>query len=1173
MPEPTVRALRLRLWGDAALLLPDGRAVVLERRAAALLALAALEPGISRLRVAALLWPDSGDPRRNLRQQMLRFRAAFERDLVVGAEALSLAPDLTLEPDAPRGKAPLLGQLAFEDCEDFAGWLLQQRQTRQRGAQDALRRQLAEGEAAGDLDAALQAAHELLALDDQQESHHRELMRLHYLRGDHAAGLAAHKRLGEMLATDHGSQPSPASQALAEALRANLQQQQGARATPGGLAARQSLAVTLTRPPLLVGREPERAAVLGHWAAGRAVLLQGEAGLGKSRLMAEMLAGDGAALMAAGRPGDAGAPYATLTRLLRPLLAQGVADLSTAARDALAHIAPATAVPATSASAPNAEAAERPLLAALRAGAMASAVSELLQARSRRLIALDDLHFADGATLDLMANLIASQPASPLAGPPASQAAGLTTGLTTRLTTGLTTYLTAIPTAIPTPIQSAIDEPPRHWLLATRPAELGTAAQALCGSLTELQRLGVVPLAALDETAIAAIVDAIRIDGLHGRHLAAPLWRHTGGNPLFVLETLKQGLADGSLARGELPHPQGVGRLIERRLQQLSEPALVLARVAAIAGVDFSIELAESAIGVRAVQLASAWGELQDAQVLRDETFAHDLVWDAVLRGVPPVVARRVHAQCAQWLAAAGVEPARVAQHWLNGGLPAQAGRAFVAAAERANLAARTQESAALWAQAAQAFDAAGMADQRFEALCHRGSALVAAQFGEQALHELRALLASAGSAAQRLRATRTLVGLLTERGESAEALQVGMAALPLARQHGDHEITLRLSCNLVSALCRLGRAAEALALLLPLRPWVQSQNDAELRMLWHGDWAATLGNLGRLNEAVAAFDEARAAARQTGHPDYEGRLMMNCAVTLRQGGQLDRAVALSRQGRALSLGDPGDASHLLIANLVLARDDCETGGYAAALSALEDTLPQFVATDTHFWAQACRLVLVQLWQHLGQPARAVPLLRDEPQGLPAWLRADRLLLRLDLAQVLRQPAPAGSLQAALALADSDAQRGLGLRVRALRHLPPEQVLDAAGPMATQLAALERRGISAALHAQRVSTLMQLGRQAAAADEAQALLALMDDGIAPDSMYRAQAWWLAHQALAGAGRHELARHALEQGTRWVTQTALPQVPAAFIDSFLQRNPVNRQLLLAARWATGETPPV
>ena len=186
---------------------------------------------------------------------------------------------------------------------------------------------------------------------------------------------------------------------------------------------------------------------------------------------------------------------------------------------------------------------------------------ELLRQRNVQVIALDDLHFADEATIDLVASL-------------AAQA-----------------------------------EPPRCWLLAARPAELSPAARDLRVSLTELQRLSIVPLSAFDACAIATLVEGLAIDGLRADELAEPLLRHTGGNPLFVLETLKQGLTDGSLARGELPRPLSVGALIERRLQRVTEPALALARVAAIAGVDFSIELAEAAIGVRAVQLASAWSD------------------------------------------------------------------------------------------------------------------------------------------------------------------------------------------------------------------------------------------------------------------------------------------------------------------------------------------------------------------------------------------------------------------------------------------------------------------------------------------------------------------------------------------------------------------------------------
>jgi len=1102
-PSAPAASLRVRLFGEPAVLLPDGRVVELERRAAALLALVALEPGISRLRVATLLWPDASDPRHNLRQQLLRFRQLFNHPLVEGSAALNLSgPVVDAADDA--AAAPLLAGLAYEDCEDFAAWLSQQRDARRQRLLEAARQRLADSEAAGDLDAALSAVNALLMLDDHLEQHHRELMRLHFLRGDVAAGLAAYRRLATMLAAEFNALPSQASEQLAALLRASAPQATSiaiARAQP-------TLPVALQRPPLLAGRERERHAVLQAWAEGRAVLLEGEAGLGKSRLLSELLAGDGAALSAAGRPGDAGAPYATLERLLRPLLAEPAAGLDAPARETLAHIAPVLA----GANGP------RPPQAALRPGAMAAAVSELLRRRGVPLVVLDDLHFADEATLELIAGLVAQ------------------------------------------------NDPPRRWLFAGRPAELPAAALALRSALTELQRLAVVTLAALGEAALAALVDALAIEGLHGGALAGPLWRHTGGNPLFVLETLKHGLADGSLVRGELPRPLGVGSLIERRLQRLSEPALTLARVAAIAGVDFSIELAESAIGVRAVQLASAWSELQDAQVLRDESFAHDLVSDAALRSVPPVVARRVHGQCAQWLAARGVEPARVARHWRLGGMPAEAGQAFVAAALRAEKAARLQEEAALYEQAAQAFAEAGLGEERFGALVGRVRSLNGAEFDALALQECRALLATAATEGQRLRAHSELCGLLTERGELPAAIDTGQAAMTLARRLGDHEWQVRTACHMATALCRLGRADEAVALLAPLRAWVDAQSDDTLRLLWHGEWGAALGHAGRLREAVAAYDVALEAARRIGMRDAEGRLLLNCSVTLRQSGQLDRALVLSRQGQAMSAAATRNAAELPIDALVLARDESETGHYAPALAALESVLAEFEQRGTAFWCQACRMVLVRLWLDLGQYARAVPLLHGEPGEMPAWLRADRRLLQLELARALEQPAPAGALAEALALALADPQRGPGLRVRALRFLPAAEVLAQAQALAGALTAKERFGALLALHVHTARAALAEGRSDTAVAAARAALVSFDDGHAPESMYLPEAQLVASQALAAAGALAEAAAAVQAGTDWIRRRALPQVPAPFLDSFLQRNAVNRALLTAASQA-------
>ena len=1087
---PTAPALTLHLHGVPRIATADGRETVLERRAAALCALVALEPGFPRERAAAWLWPDSADPRRNLRQQLLRFRQQCGQPVLEGDDRLVLAAGVTLG----AGAGDLLQDLDFGDSAELAAWVAAQRQAAVAQRRQALRDEVAAAEAAGDLDTALAAVARQAGADPDDETAARELMRLHYLRGESAAGLAVFERLRARLAAGYGSEPASATRELADALRRSGTPTPALRTAPPGLP------VTLQRPPVLAGREHEHAAVQRAWAEGRAALIEGEAGLGKSRLIAELVAG-GDALMAAGRPGDSGAPYATLARLLAPLLRTPSPALDAAARAALSHVGPG--------------AAEAPSAAPLRPGALQAGVDALLQAHAVRTVVLDDLHFADAATLELAAGLAAAA------------------------------------------------EPARRWLFAVRPTEAPPAALALRDALAELQRLVVVTLAPLSEDAAATLVDALAIRGLEGAAIAPALVRHTGGNPLYLLETLKQGLQDGSLARGSLPRPAAVGTLIERRLQRLSEPAMTLARVAAIAGIDFSIELAEAATGQSAVQLAGPWHELQEAQVLRDEAFAHDLVADAALRSVPPVVARRVHAQCAAWLAAQGVEPARVARHWRAGGDAARAGHAFVAAARRAEQASRLQEEAALFADAAQAFADAGLADAAFDARCDRARALVHADFGDLALGELRALVDASGSDAQRLRAQHELVGLLTERGESAAALDAGQTLLALARQCHDPETQVRTACHMATALGRLGRADEALALLLPLRAWVDGQPDPALCMLWHGDWAAALGNVGRLQEAIASYDVARAAARRAALPDAESRLMLNAAVALRQSGQFDRALELARAGQAMSSADGLDATHRGIARLVIARDECETGRYDTALAALEDLLPQFEAARAAFWAQATRMVLATLWLRLGQPARAMPLLRDDDPIAPPWLRADRQLLRLELAQQLEQPRPADALTAALALAAEDAQRGPWLRVRALAHRPPAEALQEAQSLAAALARTERRGVLMALEVQTARAALAAGRAGEAADTAARMLARFDDGIAPDGAYRADACWVAARSFGAAGRAAEAARAVAQGTQWIGRQALPHVPPAFIDSFLHRNPVNRALMAAA----------
>ncbi len=302
------------------------------------------------------------------------------------------------------------------------------------------------------------------------------------------------------------------------------------------------------------------------------MLLLGEAGMGKSRFVCEIALGPGCIVVAA-RPGDASAPYATLGRTLRRVLAQ-------------AKPAPLDATDPDSAPPPRHElarvlpdlAGSAPLPAEGRKLVLQQAVEQLLASAAPRCIAVDDLHFADQASVDMLLALVGCE------------------------------RLQAV-----------------QWLLAQRPAE-GGAAATLRDRLEEAHALATVVLAPLDEAEMAELVDSLGLPELQGQPIAAELVRHTGGNPLYALETLKLGVAEGSLgavaagpgAALRLPRPGSVGALIERRLRQLSTRALALARVAAVAGVDFHIELAELATGVRAVDLADAWAELEQARRIHE---------------------------------------------------------------------------------------------------------------------------------------------------------------------------------------------------------------------------------------------------------------------------------------------------------------------------------------------------------------------------------------------------------------------------------------------------------------------------------------------------------------------------------------------------------------------------
>jgi DNA-binding SARP family transcriptional activator len=1091
---------QLRLLGDPALIAADGSIKALERRAAGLLALVALEPGVTRARAAALLWPDSDNARQALRQQIARFKKNYGVTLIEGDDALFIAAGVAV--DALRsGGGVLLGDVSFDDCEDFAEWLARARSQRRGGETAQLAQQLAEAEASGDLESAARLAEQLLLIDNDSEAHHRTLMRLHYLRGDIAQAQAAYDRLARLLRTRFGAKPSAETEQLARALRAAQSPALPAASVPP----QRPVPVTVLRPPRMIGRQRELGALDEAWQAGRTALLLGEPGLGKSRLLAEFAAGR-RVFSVQGRPGDAGVPYATLARLLRAVLERAAIELPAPRRTELARLLPELAP-----SVPLPADGQRLLLQGAVEGVLAQA--DIDGAPIEGLI-VDDLHFADDASVEMLQALINAEALHGL-----------------------------------------------RWALAQRPGEGSAAAATLRSALEEAQMLVPIALAPLTEAEMAELIDSLGLPELDSAQLAPQLARHTGGNPLFALETLKQGLASGTLPQGRLPTPVNVGALIERRLKQLSERALALARVAAVAGVDFSIALAEEVMGARAVDLADAWGELEAAQVLREDAFAHDLVYEAVLRSIPAAIARHLHAQAAEWLTARSGEPARIAGHRERAGDRRGAADAYMEAGRAADVRLRFRESMESFERAAALYEQLEDRAAHFRA---RESVASEAALLDLDAREYDAivgrLLAAAPDDAARAEAMIYGLRALEIRGDYEAMVRDAAQAVALARRTGQSKIEAYALVALGSARFSLQQLDQAVQDWERVSVLGSELADPELEGVGHTNRGTTLYKLGHTNAAIAAFDRARAVLEPA-------QLWLRLALAEQQ-----TAVVLAGSGRPQAALDAADRALLQVERLDIALDGKasfwavramalrQIGRLGEAMALIEGHLPAFDAQQLRMSGRL-RLELTQVLIYLGRADLARRVL-SQALATRNLLPTDQQRARYLELQLRALGRTHGKGDTAIATREAAAEtRGRCELLRAAAALAPVSeragLLDEALRLAQQCEFLDERPAAQALLAQH---LHAVGQTHAAAELIR--IAVADADVVPAG-YPPAVWVTAFNVLSAAGDPAGAARQLERASAWV-ELAVQGLPGPLRESFLQRNPVNRVLVQAAR---------
>ena len=208
-------------------------------------------------------------------------------------------------------RGDLLAGFGLRDSPDFDDWQAREAERLRRVMSSACGRLVEACAAAGEIDEAVTHAERWLGLDRLHEPAHRALMRLHAQRGDRAAAVHQYRQCVRTVDEELGVAPLAETTALYEAITAG---DVGLPPDAGDEPLREAV---VGRYPL-VGREDEVEALLAAIRPGRVVVVEGEPGVGKTRLVEEVVARlDRPALMARCYDHDGDVPYGPIADLLR----------------------------------------------------------------------------------------------------------------------------------------------------------------------------------------------------------------------------------------------------------------------------------------------------------------------------------------------------------------------------------------------------------------------------------------------------------------------------------------------------------------------------------------------------------------------------------------------------------------------------------------------------------------------------------------------------------------------------------------------------------------------------------------------------------------------------------------------------------------------------------------
>ncbi len=661
----------------------DRPVVVDTRKALAIVALVAAEHRpFAREELAAMFWPDADDEaaRGALRRTLSSLRTAIgQSGLIIERSQVALDPahsqvdldDLErlaasdrlddLDAASRLARGPFMAGFALRDSPDFDDWLAVRTSRVERLVGDLLDRLAAARSGHGDLPGAIEAASRRVDLDPLDEAGQRRVMALLAASGDRAGAIRQYRGLVGLFERELGVAPLRETTDLYEAIREG-------RIIPDETPAPVDVPASgvdpsaerpgLTRPRL-VGRDHDLAAILDPIGRarrdGRLVIIEGEAGIGKTHLVetavAAIQAGGGRVLAGRGYPGEHGIPYGPIAELLLAGMAmpgglERMADLDPLTRLEIGRLVdlPASVRPPAHASPATGEGAQLRLLESL-----SRALTSLVMVPGRGVIWLDDLHLVDDPTRETVAYL-----SRRLAGRPVT------------------------------------------LIVAWRREDLSAEAVVTAGELVKLRGTTRLVLGRLDRTGVAEMVRATRPTLAVDDAFVDALSASSEGLPLHVAEVLASGEDPG------LAMPGGVRALLTERIASVGEAAGQILAAAAVIGRVFDLGTLRQASGRSEDETVTALEELIRRGFIREYPdpvggsvrydFSHGNLRDAAYESTSLARRRLLHRRTADaFRAEPGMAarddvslPALVAFHEHEAGRFPEAAEAYREAGERA---------------------------------------------------------------------------------------------------------------------------------------------------------------------------------------------------------------------------------------------------------------------------------------------------------------------------------------------------------------------------------------------------------------------------------------------------------------------------------------------------------